>query len=63
MTCKKCDCAFRLHFQDIKHRSEMDALINQFIRLKRDMAWFKYTVDGNIDHIKKCEYELKNGGI
>lgn len=63
MTCKKCDCDYKLHIQNLQHRNEMERLTESFIRLKRDMAWFMFTLSGDKKHMDKCDFELKNGGL
>lgn len=63
MACKKCDCEIRLHVQDIKHKAEMSEMVNQFVRLRRDMAYFQYTLTGDTKYLQKLEFELKNGGF
>jgi hypothetical protein len=61
MACKKCDCEMRLYIQNMQHRDEMDQLIDKFVRLRRDMAWFEYTITGEKKALDKLEFELKNG--
>jgi hypothetical protein len=62
MACKKCDCEMRLYIQNLEHDREMEELENKFIRLRRDMAYFMYSLTGDIKHMHGCEFELKNGG-
>lgn len=62
MTCKKCDTDYKLYIQNIQHREEMQRLTEAFIRLRRDMAYFQFTITGDRKHMDKCEFELKNGG-
>lgn len=60
---KKCDCDYKLHIQELRHKDQMEQLHQEFIRLKRDMAWFQYTITGNMEYVNKCEFELKVGGL
>lgn len=63
MACKKCDCERRLYMQDIQHKNDMSILSDQFIRLRRDMAWLQYTITGDKKALDKLEFDLKNGGF
>ena len=63
MICKKCNVDYKLYIQNIQHREEMERLTYAFMRLKRDMAWFMFSMTNDKKYLDKCEYELKNGGL
>lgn len=63
MVCKKCDTDYKLYIQKLQHDEQMERLVSQFIRLKRDMAYTMFILTGDKKHLEKCEFELKVGGI
>ena len=63
MICKKCDTDYKLHIQNLQHRNEMERLTEEFIRLRRDMAYFQFTMSGDRKYMDKYEFERKNGGF
>jgi hypothetical protein len=48
---------------EIKYHNDMSELCNKFDRLRRDMAYFQFTLTGDRKHIEKYEFERKNGGF
>jgi hypothetical protein len=62
MRCK-CDCSYKLGMMEIKYHNDMSELCNKFDRLRRDMAYFQFTLTGDRKHIEKYEFERKNGGF
>ncbi len=62
MRYKNLDIDYKLYIQEIKHNEQMERLVNEFIRLRRDMAYFQFSITGDKKYMDKCEFELKNGG-
>ena len=61
MTCKKCDSDYKLHIQKIKHDEQMEQLIDKFTRLRRDIAYFQFSLTGDRTYMDKFEFEFRNG--
>lgn len=59
----KCDCEMRLHIQQMRHADELKRLADEFVKMRRDIAWLEYTLTGNQKALDKYEYYLKNGGF
>jgi hypothetical protein len=62
MVCKKCDSDYKLYIQKIQHDEQMERLCEQFLRLRRDMAYFQFSMTGDRKYMDECEFKLKNGG-
>lgn len=62
MRCK-CDCAFKFAMMEIKYHNDMTELANRFDRLRRDMAYFQFSMTGDRKVMDKYEFERKNGGF
>jgi hypothetical protein len=59
----KCDCEMKLYIQNMQHQEQMERVTDAFIRLRRDMAWFKYSITNDRRELDKLEFELKVGGF